>query len=73
MNQEKLLYFYLKLFIGISSQLKTIYKCSKLSFLHNRHLSVKKLKVLWGLEESFTIISYYNFKNKLFFLYNYKI
>lgn len=63
LNQEKLLSFYLKLFIKISSKLRIIYKYSKLSFLCNRYLSDKKLKTLWGLERSFIRIHYFNFKN----------
>lgn len=63
LNQEKLLSFYLKLFIGISSKLRIIYKYSKLSFLCNGYLSDKKLKTLWGLEGLFIKIYYYNFKN----------
>lgn len=63
LNQEKLLSFYLKLFIKISSKLRIIYKYSKLSFLCNGYLSDKKLKTLWGLEELFIRICYYNFKN----------
>lgn len=63
LNQEKLLSFYLKLFIKISSKLRIIYKYSKLSFLCNGYLSDKKLKTLWGLEELFIRIYYYNFKN----------